>query len=74
MNELQRHHKANFEMLLRAAQGSDLALLACTDAKTGEHVPTLVAVHYDEATEEYVMTPVAKLFTGNPYDEILPPT
>lgn len=64
-------HKANFETIKRAVLNGDVALMACTDKETGEMVPTLCAVERDG--EEFVMKPLAKLFNGNPYDELLPP-
>lgn len=65
-------HKNNFSTLLRAAAAEDLALMECTKVDTGDLVYVICAVHMDG--EEYVFTPLAKLFGGNPYEEILPPT
>ena len=64
---------ANFNTMLKAAGDDNLALLECYDAVTGEVVPTVCAVSYDRKTKEYIFTPFAKLFTGNPYDEVNPP-
>lgn len=65
-------YKSNFNTMLAAAKNGDLALLECTDAATGKPVMTVCYVHQEKG--EFVMTPVAKLFDGNPYDELLPPT
>lgn len=65
-------HKANFETLKRAAGADDLALMECVDAKTGEPVTAICAVH--RGGQEYVFTPLAKMFAGNPYKELVPPT
>lgn len=70
--QLQEWQKNNFNTILRAAHNDDLALLDCTDAKTGEQVPTLVAVSRDEEGN-YTFTPLARLFSGDPYEEVLPP-
>jgi len=63
--------KANLQTIIRAAATGDLALLECTDKKTGERVSVVCAVHMDG--EEYIMTPMAKMFKGNPYEEVDPP-
>lgn len=64
-------HKANFETLKRAFADGAVALMKCTDAKTGKPVVTICAVHFDG--QEYQMAPFAKMFDGNPYEELHPP-
>jgi hypothetical protein len=65
-------YRDNYNTLLRAAANKDLALMACTDRTTGKDVAVLCAVQPGgEGTLEFV--PLAKLFDGNPYDELLPP-
>lgn len=64
--------RANFETLKRAFLEGDAALLECTNTK-GEYVAVICAAYQDEETKEIVMTPFAKLFEGNPYDEVTPP-
>lgn len=64
-------YRANFNTLLRAAKNGDLALVECEDKKTRKKVYTLCAVGRDD--KEYVMAPVAKLFDGDPYEELNPP-
>lgn len=63
---------ANFNTLLKAAGNGDLALLECTDAKTGEPRFVICAVGYDG--DEYVMTPFGHLCDGNPFEAYTPPT
>lgn len=63
-------HKANFKTLQLACKNGDLALMECTDITTGEPVITICVVNLDYG--EYVFTPVAKMFDGNPYDEVNP--
>ena len=73
--------KANFETLKRAVRNDDLALMECTDRATNERVPTLCAAELVEASEdapegtepEMQFIPIAKLFTQDPYKELLPP-
>jgi len=64
-------HKANFETIKRAVRNGDVALMSCTDKDTGEMVPVLCAVELHGG--EYEFKPLAKLFNGNPYEEVLPP-
>lgn len=70
---------ANFETLKRAAEDDNLALMECTDAKTGEKVNVICAVQTsvaeDGVTLNYAFVPLAKQFmNSNPYEEVLPPT
>ncbi len=62
--------KANFTTLQKAFQNDDVCLVACTDT-TGALVPTICMVNVLDDSIELV--PVAKMFTGNPYDEVTPP-
>lgn len=65
-------YKPNFETLKRAALAGDLALMECQDAKTGKKVATIVAVNRTP-DGQFEMAPLAKLFDGNPYEELNPP-
>ena len=62
--------RANFETLKRAFLEGDAALMECTNAQ-GEYVAVICAVHQENG--EFVMSPFAKLFAGNPYEEVTPP-
>lgn len=64
-------YKANFETLQKAVRNGDVCLMECTLQATGKPVFVICAVHKDET--DFVMTPLAKLFDGNPYEEVLPP-
>jgi len=64
--------KTNFQTLLTAARNGDLALLECTDKATGNPVYVICAVNAGP-DGLYSMTPLAKMFDGNPYDEVGPP-
>ena len=64
-------HKANLETLKAAFEAGDVALLECTDAKTGLPVIALCAVNRVDG--EFEFAPFAKMFDGNPYEELMPP-
>jgi hypothetical protein len=64
-------HKDNFEMMLEAARNGDLALMDCTLKATGEHVAVITAVSVKG--KQYLMTPIAMFFNGNPYELLDPP-
>lgn len=65
-------YKTNFETIQRAAKNNDLALMECQDKSTGKPVMVICAVHFDG--EEYNFSPLAKMFDGNPYEELIPPS
>jgi len=65
-------YKNNFETLKRAADHGDLCLMECRSTATGEPVMVICAVN--RVRDEYAFVPIAKLFDGNPYEEVLPPT
>jgi hypothetical protein len=66
------HYRKNFDTLLRAAADGNLALLECTDTRTGEPRYVLTAVGREGG--EYVMTPFGHLADGNPYEIYRPPS
>ncbi len=64
--------KRNFETLVDAVKHRALALVECTEISTGNPVAVMCAVNrYPGGDKELV--PLARLFTGNPYDEVAPP-
>jgi hypothetical protein len=63
--------RANFQTLLRAAGSGDLALMECTDAKTGEPRYVICAVGRDDG--DYVFTPFGHLADGDPFEIDRPP-
>ncbi len=66
-------HKANFETMKQASDAGMLALIECTNKSDGEKAYVICCVNWHpEEDEEYEFVPIAKLFDGNPYDEILP--
>jgi len=60
----------NFHTLLRAAENGDLSLMECKNG-AGEYVAVICATTFDG--KEYQFVPFAKLFAGNPYEEVIPP-
>ena len=64
--------RANFESLLRAAADSNLALMECNDAVTGEPRYVICAVGCDGTT--FLFTPFGHLADGDPFDAYLPPS
>ena len=64
--------KKNFQTVGRAAREQCLTLMECTDKATGKPVYVLCAVNADP-DGLYSMIPLAKMFDGNPYDEVDPP-
>lgn len=71
--KLKKGDRANFKTLQRAATDDSLALMSCQDKATGKYVAVVCAVNYNGEDEEFEMVPIAKLFTGNPYDELISP-
>jgi hypothetical protein len=69
--QLSKSIKANFKTLQKACKAGRLAVLDCQDAKTGDSVPVIVALNGDG--QEYEFVPLARMFVGNPYDELKPP-
>ena len=63
----------NFKTLLQAARNQDLSLMECQDAATKQTVMAVCAMSQD-AEGQFVCVPLAKLFDGNPYEELIPPT
>lgn len=66
-------YKANFETLLRAAGDKALCIMECTDKESGKTVIAVCAAWVDE-DEQTHLVPVAKLFDGDPYEELVPPS
>jgi hypothetical protein len=64
-------YKTNFNTMLLAAKNGHLALMECYDKATGKPVMTVCAV--SRVGGEFECAPIAKLFDGNPYEELDPP-
>ena len=71
INSAYRH---NFSLLQKAIQDGNVVLLECTDQTTGLPVMTVCAMQPSKhAGYEIEWVPLAKLFDGNPYEELSPP-
>lgn len=66
--------KENFDMLCAAVRNGDVMLMECVDKESGKNVYALCAINRDEESEKFNLIPFAKMFEGNPYKQILPPT
>lgn len=67
-------HKPNFDTLVQVFKDGAACLMECTEISTGEKIAVICSCVWDDATEEYVFTPFAKFFNGNPYELLIPPT
>ena len=63
----------NFETIKRAFANGDVALVECFDRVTKKPVYTICAVDTCEQDHRFIV-PFAKMFDGNPYEELDPPT
>jgi hypothetical protein len=72
MPALETGYKKNFETLRRAIRNGDCALVDCRDKRTGQPVRVVCAMQR-ESDGEITMVPIAKLFDGDPYEELDPP-
>jgi hypothetical protein len=68
---ISKGYQTNFDTISKAAKSGRLALMECVDAATGKPVITVCAVNRVEGEFEFV--PLAKMFDGNPYEELVPP-
>lgn len=64
-------HTANFETLKQAFAAGDVCLMDCIENSTGEHVAVICTIVFDG--KEYITTPFAKFFNGNPYEMLTSP-
>lgn len=74
---IKREYIENFEILVRAMVAGDVCLLECLNKKTAEKVNVICTVHKYKnefgEIEGAAITPFAKMFNSDPYDELLPP-
>ena len=61
----------NFETLKKAFANGDVALMECFDTKENAVVAVLCAVR--RHGNDIEMVPFGKMFSGNPYEQLLPP-
>ena len=60
-----------FDHVCAAAHEHALCLAECTDRRTGKKVNVLCATSTEGGVVR--MQPLARLFSGNPYNEVAPP-
>ena len=72
MPKIQKGYKHNFDEMMRAAEHGRLALIDCQDKRTGKPARVICAVS-DSSDGQYDIIPLARMFDGNPYDELNPP-
>lgn len=63
---------AAYESLTVSARADALCLAKCEDVRTGKKVDVVCRVHHD-GHGGVVLEPLARLFSGNPYNEVTPP-
>lgn len=66
-------HRSNLDTIVRAAQDGRLALVECTDRVTKKPVAVLCAIGGPDGLGEYIIVPFARMFDGDPYEQLDPP-
>ena len=66
-------YKRNFATLIQAVVSGNVALLDCRDRQTGKPVRVIVALSQEAERGDVTFVPLAKMFDGNPYEEVDPP-
>lgn len=64
---------ANFKTLKAAFANGDVCLMECLEIKSQEIVAVLCAVSRDPQTGDFITTPFARFFNGNPFEALKPP-
>jgi hypothetical protein len=65
-------YRAHLTNIQRAVRNGDVALTVLRDRQSGVPVPVVVAIA-PTAKDEVTFFPLAKLFAGNPYEELVGP-
>jgi len=68
---LKESDRKNFDTLVQAIKNGDAALVETKDSLLGGYVAVIVATRFSEGAVD--MIPLAKMFGGNPFDELVPP-
>jgi hypothetical protein len=66
-------YKNNFATMERAFAAKDVAILECQDKRTGKVVIAVCATQREPGGTTAIV-PLAKMFDGNPYEELNPPS
>jgi stress response protein SCP2 len=64
-------YKKNFQQLLLAARNQDLALVEVADEATQRPAVIITEIYFDGT--HYNFVPMARMFDGNPCEELEPP-
>ena len=68
---ISRKARLLFDNVCAAAHEHALCLAECTDRRTGKKVNVICATSTEGGVVR--MQPLARLFSGNPYNEVAPP-
>ena len=68
---LTKAERANYDTLKRVFMNGNDALIRCKDKASGKNVAVIAAVVMEGS--KYNIIPIAKLFDGNPYEELIDP-
>jgi len=63
--------KLTFDNIVISAQENRLCVAACTERRTGRKVYVVCESYVEDGATQFV--PLARLFSGNPHNEITPP-
>ncbi len=63
--------KLTLGTIVEAGRENRLCIAACEDRKTGKPAYVLCETYVEHGAVQY--NPVARLFTGNPHNEVTPP-
>ena len=70
---LRQADKDNFDTLCRAVRAGDIVLVDCTEIATGRSVSVVAATSRAPRRKKIDIVPLARLFDGNPYEQLCPP-
>ena len=68
---LTEEQKETFEHLINNAKADKLLLVSCVEKATGK--PVAVIASFRLVDGEFQVTPLVKMFDGDPYEEVSPP-
>ena len=75
MPAIEEGYAENFKTMLQAAADGRLVLLDCQDRLTGRPVRVIVAIADTPGEPKvYTFVPFARMFDGDPYKELNPPS
>ena len=72
MKKLKKGYVANFETLKKAFDSGDVCLVSAQDSRTKEDRAVICMINRCEGGD-IELVPAAKLFDGNPYEELVAP-